>query len=357
MSIMGSIAVAILAFFATLTLIHCLRPLAHRLGHVDRPGGRKRHTRDIPLCGGLGIVPIVVLLGGVFSVYSGMLGFGLGLAAITSLGVFDDRTHVPAAARLTIEIVIVVVFMCWLEGVALQSLGPIFGGHQDVVMGSFAMGLTVFAAVSLINGINMIDGLDGLAGSFAAMVFAILAAGAVADGSSAGPVLLILLAGSVAFLVFNLRTPLRRSASVFLGDAGSLALGFAMVWFAIDLSQGEQPVFRPITMVWIFALPIWDTTYLVARRLMRGESPFTADRNHFHHLLLEAGMPPGIATLTWLAMAAIPAVVGLLAEAVGVADVVLAIGFVLVFLAFVGCSSFAWRKLVPRRGETAEVTG
>ncbi|WP_353252957.1 undecaprenyl/decaprenyl-phosphate alpha-N-acetylglucosaminyl 1-phosphate transferase [Salinisphaera sp. PC39] len=354
---MELIAVSVLAFLTVIALIQLLRPLARRFGHVDRPGGRKQHLKEIPLCGGLGIVPVVMLYGGLFSDYPGMLGLGLALASITVLGVFDDRVHVPAPRRLAIEIAIVVFFMCWLEGVALYSLGPIFGGHQQVVTGGLAVGFTVFAVVSLVNGINMIDGLDGLAGSFAAMVFAILAAGAVADGSPAAPVLLFLLAGTAAFLVFNLRTPLRHSASVFLGDAGSLALGFAMVWFAVDLSQGEQPVFRPITMVWIFALPVWDTTYLVARRLMRGESPFKADRSHFHHLLLEAGMPPGIATLTWLAMAAIPAVVGLLAEALGAPEVALAIGFVLAFFVFVACSTFAWRKLVPRRGDAAEVTG
>lgn len=352
---MGSIVgYSLLAFCAVFTLIWVLRPIARRWDHVDQPGGRKLHERSIPLCGGLAIVPVVIVFGLLFSDYPKMWELSGGLTALLMLGVIDDRAHVPAFIRLLVEVLAVLVFMCFLSDVILYSLGALLGGEQPVMTGDWAVVLTVFAAVSLLNGVNMIDGVDGLAGGFAFLALGIFVVAAALAGSPALGILAVTAAAVAAFLTFNLRTPWRRKASVFLGDAGSLALGFALVWFAVDLSQGDAAVLRPITMVWIFGLPIADTIYLFLRRMLRGESPFKADLFHFHHLLLSLGLTPGRVTALWLTAAAACAAIGIAGEVYRIAEITMFTGYGLGFLIYFVGSTVAWRLLEPDKTSPAQ---
>jgi UDP-GlcNAc:undecaprenyl-phosphate GlcNAc-1-phosphate transferase len=176
-------------------------------------------------------------------------------------------------------------------------------------------------------------------------------------GSPALGILAFTAAAVAAFLAFNVRAPWRREAGVFLGDAGSLTLGFALVWFAVDLTQGEAAVLRPITMVWIFGLPIADTIYLFLRRMLRGQSPFKADLFHFHHLLLALGLSQGRTTAAWLAIAALYAAAGLAGEAYGGAEVVMFWGYVFAFLSHAVVSTYVWRRLEPRGADAAQTAG
>lgn len=340
-----------------LVLIQALRPFAHRFGYVDYPGGRKIHSRPIPLCGGPAIVLAVIFFGLLFSGYPKMWGLAGGLFALLALGMTDDRLKIPASVRVLGEVTVVLVFMCWWEGVTLESLGALMGGYQVVTTGPVVLLFTVFAAIGLINGINMIDGVDGLAGGFAALALGVFVTAVALEGSPALGILAFLIAAVAAFLVFNLRGPWRRRASVFLGDGGSLSLGFVLVWFAVDLSQGADAVLRPITMVWIFGLPIADTVYLFLRRILRGQSPFKADQFHFHHLLLLVGLRPGHTTAVWLAVAAVFAAVGLVAEVYSVAEVVLFNGYGIVFLLYFVFITYAWRRLEPKRINVGQITG
>lgn len=348
---------AFLVFCVVLAFIQALRPIALRLEHVDHPGGRKLHSRVVPLCGGLAIVPVVILSGLLFSDYPKMWALAGGMSALLILGVIDDRVHVPAFIRLLVEVLAVLVFMCFLPDVTLYSLGALSGGDQPVMTGDWALPLTAFAAVSLLNGFNMIDGIDGLAGGFAFLALGVFVAAAALAGSPSLEILIFMAAAVAAFLLFNLRTPWRHKASVFLGDAGSLPLGFALAWFSVDLSQGETAILRPITMVWIFGLPIADTIYLFVRRMSRGESPFKADLFHFHHLLLLLGLTPGRATAVWLAAAAACAAIGVVGEAYGVAEVVMFVGYAFVFLIYFVVSGIAWRRLEPGKAGAAQTAG
>lgn len=350
-------AFSFLVFCSVLVAIQVLRPLALRFDHVDHPGGRKLHSRMVPLCGGLAVVPVVIVFGLLFSDYPKMWELSGGLAALLMLGVLDDRVHVPAFIRLLAEVLAVLVFMCFLSGVILHSLGALLGGDQPVMSGDWAVALTVFAAVSLLNGFNMIDGVDGLAGGFAFLVLGVFVVAAALAGSPAVGILAFMAAAVAAFLVFNLRAPWRRKASVFLGDAGSMTLGFALVWFAVDLSQGEPAILQPITMVWIFGLPIADTIYLFVRRMLRGESPFKADLLHFHHLLLSLGLTPGRVTALWLTVAAVCAAIGIAGEVYGIAEVMMFAGYGFVFLAYFVGSTVAWRRLQPGKAGTAQIAG
>jgi len=140
--------------------------------------------------------------------------------------------------------------------------------------------------IGMLNAVNMVDGLDGLAAS---LVFIAIIAW---TGDDVRNVVIPELLGAaiLAFLLFNLR--LRGRALVFMGDAGSLFLGFVLTWFLVALSQGEQRLLAPVTALWLFALPLTDTISMMVRRILLRRSPFLADREHFHHILLAAGFGP-----------------------------------------------------------------
>ncbi|WP_353250681.1 MraY family glycosyltransferase [Salinisphaera sp. T31B1] len=326
-----------------------LRPVCVYFGHVDRPGGRKRHGFETPLSGGLAISLSILALGALVLPASQFTGFAFGLLVLLVLGAMDDRKHVPASFRLALQTIAVAVGMYFIGGVALDDLGAITGG-ANVRLEQFSLLFTVFAAVGVINAVNMIDGMDGLAGGFAALVVAVLLV--MAAGTSAvNIVLLCLTFGSVlGFLLFNMRTPWQRQARIFLGDAGSLVLGYILVWFAIQASQGSTSIIRPITAVWLFGLPLVDTGYLMASRMMRGASPLAADRYHFHHLLQRSGLPPERALYVWLLVAAVFMGVGILGQYAGVSDVVSCAGFVIAFGLYCLTMNAFWRRRSGRVG-------
>ena len=152
------------------------------------------------------------------------------------------------------------------------------------------MPFTVFATVGIINAINMIDGADGLAGLLVFSALLMLTAAAVYSGNVVIAERTIIMAGAVgAFLFYNMRFPWRNGASVFMGNAGSAFLGFVIAWISFRLTQGPSHPVSPVLALWFVPIPIMDCLVLVLRRLRLKKSPFIADRNHIHHLMLEAG--------------------------------------------------------------------
>jgi len=144
------------------------------------------------------------------------------------------------------------------------------------------------------NAINMADGLDGLAGGFALAACINFGAAAMLAGHAGEFAAICIAAGAtLGFLLFNARSPWRSRAAVFMGDGGSLLLGLLLGWFAVRLAMAERAALAPITAVWILALPIGDTVTLLVRRALRGRSPFRADRQHLHHILIALGLSPG----------------------------------------------------------------
>jgi UDP-GlcNAc:undecaprenyl-phosphate GlcNAc-1-phosphate transferase len=154
------------------------------------------------------------------------------------------------------------------------------------------MPLTIIAIVGLINAFNMIDGIDGLAGSLSVIALLWFAVAAGLVGLRGELLVALLMAFCVlGFLAFNLRHHWRRRACVFLGDAGSMMLGAVLAFLAIALSQHNGgDALPPVTALWICAVPIIDTGSLIVRRLAAGVSPFSSDRQHLHHLMIDAGL-------------------------------------------------------------------
>lgn len=345
---MNPLYVVCLAFGLSTISILLFRPLCVRLDHVDTPGGRKRHSLATPLSGGLAIACTIVILGWGLIASQAFAGFALGIAVLLVLGALDDRKHVAAPLRLALQVAAVAAGMCLLGDVKLHSVGNLLG-TGDIGLGPWSTLFTIFAAVGVINAVNMIDGVDGLAGGFAVLLGAVILS--ISAGTPAvNTVLLCLVIGSVmGFLAFNLRTPWRRQARIFLGDAGSLVLGFVLVWFAIEASQGPQAVFEPITAVWLFGLPLCDTVYLMGSRMLRKKSPLAADRYHFHHLLLRYGLTPGWALYVWLAVAGAFMAIGIGCSLLQVPDYLMCAGFIAIFVAYCVLTNMFWRRRATGR--------
>jgi UDP-GlcNAc:undecaprenyl-phosphate/decaprenyl-phosphate GlcNAc-1-phosphate transferase len=299
-----------LAFPVTAALILFFRRHAPQLGVVDVPGGRKHHHGAIPLVGGLGMfggLALIALVSG--TLLTENMPFFAAISLLVITGFIDDRSGLTPKIRFALQ-AIAALIMVYGADVRLDNFGDLFG-FGDVTTGRWAAPITVFAVLGVINAINMIDGVDGLAGGVALIALLVFAAFAASAGFLFMTLLLPLAGVIIGFMVFNLRTPWRSHASVFMGDAGSVLLGFSLAWYAVDLAQARQ-AFTPITAIWILAIPLMDTTALMVRRVHKGRSPFSPDREHLHHILLRAGYTPGQTV-------AIVYVLSLLLAAVGVA--------------------------------------
>jgi UDP-GlcNAc:undecaprenyl-phosphate/decaprenyl-phosphate GlcNAc-1-phosphate transferase len=282
------------ALLVSLTVVRLAIRVAPILGVMDEPTGHKTHQDPIPYVGGFGVMGALIL----FMLLNGWLGFMdpqallafAGSATILFLtGLADDRWNLSFRLRLIIETG-AALLMIWGTGVYLVDLGELWPG-VTATLGILAIPITILGLLSITNALNMIDGVDGLSGSLALVSLTLLGVVAFLSQTHVSSLLLaITLAGGLlGFLFFNLRVFGRRRADVFLGDNGSILLGFMLGWLFIDLSQGEQAAMTPVTALYFFSLPLFDSLTAITRRLWLGKSPFHPDRSHLHHLFLAAG--------------------------------------------------------------------
>ena len=272
-------------------------------GWVDLPSTRKHHPHPVPVIGGVAMyTAFCASLWWMPDRHEGCAALMASLLALVLIGAYDDRRHIRPLVRLALQTAIVLA-AALAGGPWVTDLGDLLGWGPITLTG-LALPFTLFGVVGVINAFNMIDGLDGLAGGLALIAagwLAVLCLTAPAPNPTDADLLLTLVMVLAGFLAWNLRHPWRKKAKVFMGDAGSTLLGFALGWFMIDLSQGGQAVMAPITALWIMALPLMDTITVMIRRLRAGQSPFAGDRQHLHHLLLATGrtdarvtaIPPG----------------------------------------------------------------
>lgn len=313
------------AFALGALLVALARRHAKALGFVDAPdapGGRKTHENRVPPVGGLVVVPVALVV----SLAAGMsweavwplvAGVGLLLAA----GAWDDARGLAPWLKFLIQIAAAGVMVVGGD-LRIENLGDLFGAGP-IHFGRWAVPFTLFCAVLLINAVNMIDGLDGLAGGIVLIALVWFALACLLYGDSLPAGFMAIWAGAVAgFLIFNMRNPWRRKASVFLGDSGSMALGLALAWFAIGLSQSgtPEPMIRPIGVAWILTVPVMDAFALFVGRALRGRHPFEADRRHLHHRFVDAGLSPGRVSAGLLAFSFLCGGAGVLFARVGVPE-------------------------------------
>jgi len=325
----------LVVFFATIAVLEVLRRNAARFGLVSYPGAHRHHTQPTPLVGGLGIFAGIAL--GVWLLPVDpetratltMAGF-----VLVSMGVWDDIREASFTSRFVAQ-ALAVGLLAFIADVSLRDLGYIFDTSQSLFLGRWGVALTIFAAVGVINAVNMSDGLDGLAGSLALVACVSLLFASYATGNLLYvPFLGLVVTTLIGFMLFNARMPGFQSARLYLGDAGSLLVGFLLAWFLIAMSQGETRVIAPVTALWIFALPLFDAVTALLRRPMQGRSPFHADRTHYHHYLRDLGLNVNQTLLVSAVVASGLASIGLISEFKGIPEHTMFYAFLALFVVY-----------------------
>ena len=327
--------------------IHIGIPLSQRLGVVDRPGGHKLHDYSTPFVGGVGVFAALVgtlAVSGYFNVspMAQWQAIALGASVMFMTGLIDDIHHLGFRIRFVIQAGVALVMVLG-GGVVLSDLGFLAFGNK-LELGILAIPFTIFATVGVINALNMIDGIDGLSGSVSLVTLLLLAMVAYAGGAYGYSVLAIGLLGGVAgFLYFNMRYLTHRRARVFLGDNGSMLLGFLFAWLLIALSQEPIRVIRPVTALWLFSVPLMDTLGVMLRRLWLGKSPFRPDRHHLHHLFIRAGFRVQNIVYAVALIHLSLGIIGIAGMWMGVSEDLMLLAFLLVFTAYCYLILRPWR--------------
>ncbi len=348
---MSFFAGPIIAFAATLLLILTLRPAAQRWGLVDVPNERSSHREPTPLIGGLAIF-VAFTIGFLAAAAAGAVSFDrytvslfAGGALLLFVGAVDDARDLSPVLRFGVQIVASLI-MIYGGGVVLDDLGRMRPDGEVLYLGVLAVPFTVFATLGVINALNMCDGLDGLSGSLALISLTGMMIVALLGGAGADFVMLAVLGASIiGFLLFNLRLPGRQRASVFMGDAGSMFLGYLLTWFAISLSQSPSRAMVPAAALWFLMLPLFDTVSMMLRRLMLRRSPFSADREHIHHIFLLAGFSVNETVVVMAAAALIGVGIGLLTMDLRASDFTIAGAFLIVGILYFWMVLRSWKVM------------
>lgn len=336
---MPSHIVFIPALILTLITLPLLNVAAQKIGLVDQPSERKMHSSATPLTGGLaiafGLIALAIVSPLTLVHFQWIL---LGSFILLITGFADDLKDLPVSLRLCLQMAAatVVIFGGDLRITQLGDL--LFLGDIDV--GVMSIPLTYFALLTGINAVNLVDGLDGLAGTLTLVPLLLLAMLTAHQGLSHEFYFITTLAGSIlGFLCFNFRFPWIKRAKAFLGDAGSTVLGFILACLFIQFSQNSATsILHPVSMLWLFAIPLVDTATVIVLRKMRGDSAFKASKDHLHHVLIQCGLSVRQVVGVMGISAAAFGGVALLASEMGVADGVL-------FLAFVAFLTYHFRSV------------
>jgi UDP-GlcNAc:undecaprenyl-phosphate GlcNAc-1-phosphate transferase len=355
---------ALLSFVAVLALAPVAIAICIRIGWLDKPDLRKQHKGHVPIAGGLSIALSVVLAWLVIAIVDGRAPSGVvevlwpGAALVFTVGFLDDRTPLRARHRFAVQLVAALVFV-GLSGAAVDRMGELVG-PQFIALGMFAIPFTVLGIVGLTNAVNMVDGVDGLAGGvvFVAFAWVLLAFAHLAhdvasvdpsmvpQAHSAAMVASVLTGALLGFLFFNQRAPWRRRAAMFLGDGGSMTLGFVLGALLVYASSGFGPHgLPPVTAVWIAAIPLFDLCAAILRRDLAGTTPMTPDRRHVHHLLLALGLSPASAVMLLQGVGLLAGFVGVLGWRLGVPDYAMFWSLVALFAAYFAATQSAWQRL------------
>lgn len=325
------------------TSLLAARKIAKRVGLVDRPNYRKHHHGAIPLVGGISVFCGISVLTFLCPVaLPGFLAYLSGMFILLLVGVLDDRFDIPIGWRVAAQATVAMV-MILPGGLTLQHLGHLLGPEWDIHLGVMDYPITVFVVWAAINAFNMMDGIDGLLGGLAGVSFMALAVLFYQGANEALWVWSVaLITTLLPYCAMNLGLFGRRYR-VFMGDAGSTMVGFSVIWLLLQGSQGESASLRPVTALWIIAIPLIDLVAIIYRRLRRGSNPFLADRLHIHHLLMRAGWSSHQACAVITLCAALLAALGISAEMLAVPECLMLIGFLLVFCCYGYALKGSWR--------------
>jgi UDP-GlcNAc:undecaprenyl-phosphate/decaprenyl-phosphate GlcNAc-1-phosphate transferase len=292
------------AFILSLIIIPVLTKGAQMIQLIDKPNYRKVHQISVPLIGG-----IAIFISSAFTLaltidfdrdIAGLRTLFIGIFVLLLLGALDDRFDIRASLKLTIQLLL--AHFVFTQGIRIESFYGIFGIYELTLQQQYIM--TILVVTGVVNAFNLMDGIDGLAGGLALCSFLIFAILAWHIGNWNLLMIFITFAGSlVGFLRFNLS----KAGKIFMGDAGSLMLGFLLVVTGIKLMQDAHlSTFSSYIhngVIAIFMLPVLDALRVFRKRIKTGKSPFAADKTHIHHLFLNLGLKHKIAAFLIIVLA------------------------------------------------------
>lgn len=274
--------IVLVTFLTSACLVPLVKKAAVHVGAMDIPNARKAHTVPTPRMGGLAIFGAFLLGYMLFARTSmQMLSILIGGFVIVLTGIFDDIKPVPAKIKLCLQIVAACIVVFY-GNIVLNHI-DMLGINMDFPVPINYI-ITIIFIVGITNAINLIDGLDGLASGVSSIYFATIAIIAFILNKMQGLdtiLSLIMLGSTLGFLVHNFHP-----AKIFMGDTGSLFLGFTISVIAL-LGFKATTLTSLIIPIVILAIPIFDTALAIFRRLLKGEKITAPDKDHFHHQLLK----------------------------------------------------------------------
>jgi UDP-GlcNAc:undecaprenyl-phosphate/decaprenyl-phosphate GlcNAc-1-phosphate transferase len=277
---------AFLAFALALVVVWISTPvvksLAWRIGAIDEPRERGLHQMPTPRLGGLAILAGILAAGLVWLPDDRQThGILAGAAVIVAVGVADDLLDLSADVKLVGQVLAAVIPVA--SGVRVETMTLPFLGHLD--LGTLSYPLTVIGIVAVMNMVNFIDGIDGLAAgvcTIAGITFAVIALSL--DRNAAGVLAMLTAGAALGYLRHGFHP-----ASIFLGDSGSNLLGYMLAAVAVQGALKTNAVVALVFPLVILAVPILDSSFVIAKRIKYGKPVYVADSWHFHHRFANIG--------------------------------------------------------------------
>ncbi|RKD22040.1 undecaprenyl-phosphate alpha-N-acetylglucosaminyl 1-phosphate transferase [Caminicella sporogenes] len=281
----------IVAAMVSLVTTPLVKKLAYKLGAIDIPKDDRRiHKTPIPRLGGLAIylgflISVLIFL----EVDRAIAGMIIGASIIIITGIIDDLNPLPPKVKLTLQIISALVLVKF--GVKIDFISNFFKSGKVIDLKILSIPITIFWIVGITNTVNLIDGLDGLAAGISSIVAITLAYIAYVNQSiipNAGEtaILTLIVAGAcIGFLPYNFNP-----AKIFMGDTGSLFLGFILAAISINGSIKGATTLAIVVPILALGLPIFDTAFAILRRVYNGRPIMEADKGHLHHRLLSIGL-------------------------------------------------------------------
>lgn len=288
----------LIACFLSIVSIPIVINLSNLLNLTAKPGFRSSHDTDTPTLGGISIFAATLIA---FFLWphseeiqdSNLTSLSLvGMIILFFLGLKDDILALDSAKKLLIQICASLTLVV-MGNFKVDYLYGIFGWYY--ISDWISVPLTIFIFIALINSINLIDGIDGLAGGISLIISMSFGIWFLVSEHFTFACMAFSLSGALlGFLRFNFS----KTSKIFMGDTGSLVTGFLLSFFTVEflrlnvsyLNSANAIPNAPIVVMVMLIVPIFDTLRVFIVRLLKGGSPFIADRNHMHHLLIDNGL-------------------------------------------------------------------
>ena len=314
----------VIAFIITFIATPVVKAFAVQVGAIDIPD-KKRHIHEhpIPRMGGLaifiGFILSVLLFANITTQVRGIL-FGAILIAV--VGALDDVLNLNAWLKFGVQIIAAVVAV--LSGIIINVVSNplLITSEQALTIGILAVPVTILWIVGVTNSVNLIDGLDGLAcgvSAIASLSMLVVSMLVSTSNSNVATILAALCGACLGFIPYNLNP-----AKIFMGDTGALLLGYILATASVIGMFKFYAIVTFILPVLALAVPLSDTAFAFTRRILKGQSPFHADRGHFHHKLIDMGLNQKQAVAVLYAISAILGLAAVLLTSTGLIRSVLA---------------------------------